>query len=101
MRTITTATLAAFALTLSACGGDAEEVEEVETETPTLPTSNASDVDFGTDSGDWANDGECDDARFEGPGMTDTELLQDDIMSDASDCRAAYENGTISLRDEA
>ena len=52
-------------------------------------------INFGNDSGIWANDGECDDARFEGPGMG----VQSDehIMADASDCRAAYNAGTISL----
>ena len=54
--------------------------------------------DFGDDDSDWANDDECDDPRFVGTGMTDTKLLQDDILHDASDCRAAYEAGTIKLR---
>ena len=54
--------------------------------------------DFGDDAGDWANDNECDDPRFEGKGMTATDLLQDDIRHDASDCSAAYDAGTIKLR---
>ena len=54
-------------------------------------------VDFGNDSGDWANDGECDDMRFEGPGMTSTPLLFDDIMTDASDCRDAFNAGRLTL----
>ena len=54
-------------------------------------------VVFGDDSGEWANDGECDDPRFAGPGMTDTPLLQDDILSDASDCRAGFEAGQLML----
>ena len=53
---------------------------------------------WGDDNGDWANDGECDDMRFEGPGMTTTPLLEDDIKHDATDCRNAFEAGTISLR---
>jgi hypothetical protein len=52
-------------------------------------------VDFGTDSGPWAFDGECDDPRFVGPGMTQTTLLETDILADATDCRNAYEAGTI------
>lgn len=55
-------------------------------------------VDFGDDSGEWANDGECDDMRFVGPGMTTTALIDDDIMRDASDCRTAYEAGEIKLQ---
>jgi hypothetical protein len=54
--------------------------------------------DFGDDAGDWANDGECDDPRFEGAGMTSTDLLQDDIRHDATDCNSAWEAGTITLR---
>ena len=54
-------------------------------------------IDFGNDNGDWANDGECDDMRFAGPAMTTTPLLSDDIMRDASDCRAGYEAGLLTL----
>lgn len=54
--------------------------------------------DFGDDEGAWAHDDECDDPRFEGEGMTTTELLQEDILHDATDCRLAWEAGTIELR---
>jgi hypothetical protein len=54
-------------------------------------------IDFGNDSGEWANDGECDDMRFAGPGMTQTPLLQDDIMRDATDCREGYSAGRLKL----
>lgn len=54
-------------------------------------------IDFGTDNGEWANDNECDDPRFEGPGMTATQLLSDDILNDATDCRTAFEAGNLSL----
>ncbi len=54
-------------------------------------------IDFGNDSGDWSNDGECDDMRFAGPGMTATPLLQADIMRDATDCRQAYDAGRLTL----
>ncbi len=54
-------------------------------------------IDFGNDSGEWSNDGECDDMRFAGPGMTTTPLLQDDIMRDATDCREAYSAGRLTL----
>lgn len=53
--------------------------------------------DFGDDTSQWANDGECDDPRFTGPGMTQTPLLDEDTRRDASDCRAAFEAGTITL----
>lgn len=55
-------------------------------------------VDFGDDASEYSNDGECDDLRFTGPGMTATSLLEDDIMHDASDCREGYEAGQLKLR---
>ena len=55
-------------------------------------------VDFGDDSGSWANDGECDDPRFTGPGMTTTTLLDEDILHDATDCQQAYEAGGLTLK---
>lgn len=55
-------------------------------------------LDFGSDSGDYTRDGECDDPRFAGPGMTDTPLLQEDILADATDCKAAYDAGKLRLR---
>jgi hypothetical protein len=59
-------------------------------------TTAASDIDWGDDVGDWANDGECDDKRFSGEGMTGTPLLDEDIGHDATDCRTAYEAGKLS-----
>lgn len=53
---------------------------------------------WGDDNGKYANDGECDDKRFIGPGMTSTPLLDSDIKHDASDCRAAYRQGRLQLR---
>ena len=54
------------------------------------------DVDFGDDSSDWANNGECDDPRFSGPGMAAT-LLDADTLHDATDCQLAYDAGRITL----
>lgn len=50
--------------------------------------------DFGDDTGRWAKDGECDDPRFEGPGMglTDSEEA---LGHDATDCRELVEAGLI------
>ncbi|MDP3492752.1 MAG: hypothetical protein Q8R82_06525 [Hyphomonadaceae bacterium] len=53
--------------------------------------------DFGDDASDWSEDGECDDPRFKGDGMTTTTLLEDDILHDAADCSAAWQRGEISL----
>lgn len=57
----------------------------------------AQEIDFGDDSGRWANDQECDDPRFEGSGMSGI-LLEEDLGRDASDCIALYDNGSIRLR---
>ncbi len=53
--------------------------------------------DFGDDASRWANDGECDDPRFAGAGMAQTPLLDADTGHDATDCRAAFEAGTVAL----
>ncbi len=61
----------------------------------------ASDIDFGDDSSEWANDGECDDPRFAGSGMTSTPLLDSDIRRDATDCRIAYNQGRITFKGQS
>ena len=55
-------------------------------------------IDFGDDTSQWANDGECDDPRFEGPGMTATPLLESDILHDATDCKQAFDAGRITFK---
>lgn len=54
-------------------------------------------IDFGDDASKFAKDGECDDKRFSGPGMTDTPLLDSDIRHDATDCRAAHRQGRLTF----
>ncbi len=53
-------------------------------------------VDFGEDTSRWANDGQCDDPRFEGPGAAAVRVAADE-MGDATDCRTAFEAGTVTL----
>ena len=53
---------------------------------------------FGDDSGRFAKDGECDDMRFDGAGMTSTLLIDSDILHDATDCRSAFNAGRLTLR---
>jgi hypothetical protein len=55
-------------------------------------------IQWGNDSSRYSRDGECDDKRFVGSGMTDTPLLDSDIGHDATDCRAAYNQGRLTLR---
>ena len=57
-----------------------------------------SNIQWGDDSSRYSRDGECDDKRFAGSGMTDTPLLDSDIKHDATDCRAAYNQGRLTLR---
>jgi hypothetical protein len=56
-----------------------------------------SEPDFGDDSGSYAHDDTCDDVRFTGPGRSIL-LTDSHIRKDASDCKTAYEAGTISVK---
>lgn len=65
---------------------------------PEILPIRAAAIDFGTDSSRWAMDGECDDLRFEGDGMTGNTMLPEDIKTDATDCALAYAQDRIALR---
>ena len=54
-------------------------------------------IDFGNDTNLYARGGECDDPRFEGERMS-TDLLSEDMYTDATDCRALFNQGRIRLR---
>ena len=54
-------------------------------------------VDFGDDGSQFAKDGECDDKRFSGPGMTGTPLLDSDVGHDATDCRASFSQNRLTM----
>ncbi|WP_119395244.1 hypothetical protein [Salinibius halmophilus] len=56
-----------------------------------------SSIDFGSNESSYAFDGECDDPRFEGPGMASF-LSDNDLKKDAFDCRELMEAGRISLK---
>ncbi|MBV1687664.1 hypothetical protein KRR38_08230 [Novosphingobium sp. G106] len=58
----------------------------------------AQNIDFGDDASKFSKDGECDDMRFSGPGMTDTTLIDSDIRHDATDCRSAYNQGRLTYQ---
>ena len=49
-------------------------------------------VDFGDDEGTYPEDGECDDARFTGKGVSEY-LVVENIGHDASDCAAKFDAG--------
>lgn len=57
-------------------------------------TAQAQKVNFGTNSGEYTNDGECDDSHFIGEGMG--ALSETDAPGeDSADCRKLYEAGKI------
>ena len=59
-------------------------------------TTAATGPDFGDDASKYASDGECDDPRFTGDGASKRPRAED-AMHDATDCRAAYEAGTVAF----
>ena len=61
-----------------------------------LPTPGWS-IDFGDDTGNFVQDGECDDARFAGEGMGLPSGVSGQRGRDATDCRQRYEAGRIRL----
>ena len=70
---------------------EAGEVTLVAADEPAAPAAqDAGEIDFGDDSGAWANDQECDDPRFGG-------TLDSHLMADATDCRTAYEAGEVTF----
>jgi len=88
-----------FSLTGPLSGGRSSEPAAAATTPATTPpvAAAASGVDFGDDASKFSRDGECDDKRFTGPGMTDTPLLDSDIKHDATDCRSAFTQGRLQL----
>lgn len=56
----------------------------------------SNDIEFGDDSGEFANDGECDDPRLIGPGMSMMPPF-DHERRDASDCRVLFGLGEVRL----
>ena len=98
-------------LTLSACNpfGSATNADDQEHTKPAAladanaaggkaATATAATPDFGDDNGNYSRDGECDDMRFTGPGMTETQLLDADIKHDATDCRTAFNQNRLTFR---
>ena len=69
--------------------------DEQDTETGTEKLS-VSEIDFGEDRGGYANDGACDDARFESDGDL-WDYQRDHVLNDATDCRTLYEAGELTL----
>ncbi|MEL7031976.1 MAG: hypothetical protein AAGL97_05795 [Pseudomonadota bacterium] len=73
----------------------AEQTESSQAESES-PEISVADIDFGEDAGDYANDGACDDARFEADG-DDWTYQRNHVLRDATDCRTLYEAGELTL----
>lgn len=54
-------------------------------------------IDFGNNTSEWADDGECDDPRFEGRGSAG-DIVSDDWKKDANDCSRQCKAGMIFIR---
>ena len=61
-------------------------------------SQNTGKPDFGDDSYGWADDGNCDDKRFVGEGMSRAPYMPFAVAADASDCRAAWDAGSVTWR---
>ncbi|WP_185827587.1 hypothetical protein [Halomonas nitroreducens] len=59
--------------------------------------SSAGGIEWGDNTSRWANDGECDDPRFGGPGVHSLNI-DEDRYHDANDCRSLYEQGQVYLK---
>ncbi|WP_211227209.1 hypothetical protein [Saccharospirillum impatiens] len=60
-------------------------------------STSATDIEWGDNTSEWANDGECDDPRFAGPGTSSINNAVD-RYHDASDCRTLHQQGRIYLQ---
>ncbi|MCK2184067.1 hypothetical protein [Halomonas getboli] len=54
-------------------------------------------IEWGDNTSRWANDGECDDPRFAGPGVHSLNV-DEDRYHDANDCRSLYDQGQVYLK---
>ena len=93
----TDALRAAAALTAAATA-EVPQIPPPVAATSGLVGTDAGTVDFGDDASVWALDGECDDPRFSGEGVAQTQVDWD-TYHDATDCRALFNMGRIRLRD--
>lgn len=63
---------------------------------PAMPQAIPQVIDFGDDSGEYPRDGECDDRRFRGVGVSGV-LGWLSLGADATDCKAAVDGGRAAL----
>ena len=88
---VTAANIRANIITLLAIAPKAYEKTQ-----PSQPVVSSGEIAYGDDTGSYANDGTCDDARFSADG-TQWDYKRNHVLHDATDCRAAVASGTVSL----
>ncbi|GGL62687.1 hypothetical protein [Wenxinia marina] len=101
---LTVLTAALLALTaapaLAQKGSPAPTATPPAVDTPTPPpVPQGAGINFGDDSGEYPNDGECDDRRFAGAGVAASYLNWDNTGGDATDCRSLVDSGQARLYD--
>ena len=62
----------------------------------TTGSDSVSSISWGDDSGNYANDGACDDGRFHDDG-DDWNFQRQHVLRDATDCRTNYASGNLTL----
>ena len=73
---------------------------DLDTSTTTAAVAGTGAIDFGDDLSTWANDGECDDDRFEGEGMANS-IVDSDLYHDATDCSTLYAAGEVAFTESS
>ncbi len=75
--------------------GEALKAETVSVDPMHAVPSDASPINFGDDTSQFARDGQCDDIRFAGSNAAEMVFIAEDVGRDASDCEAAFEAGSV------
>lgn len=69
---------------------------QVQDENKTEEPLTAEQIEWGDDTGRYANDDACDDARFHEDG-DDWDYQREHVLHDATDCRSLYKDGSLTL----
>ena len=77
----------------------AEKIQSEEgayVQAPAPPQTASGTISFGDDSGEYAKDGGCDDARFKSDG-DDWNYQREHVLADATDCQRLYQDGQLTV----
>ena len=78
-------------------GGNPEAVLFISAPIEEASSGDGPGIEWGDNTSRFAQDGQCDDPRFAGPGTADL-LVDGDRYHDAADCRRLFEEGQIYVR---